>query len=81
MDQFIYIINKKDNILFTINVNNHNEIKDIVNNVFDYFAFTECGNSVALLVDCGKYGDFLISPIPKTIHELTEKLTNLLERT
>lgn len=80
MDQYVYIINKKDNVLFTIHVDDDKEIKNIVNYIFDYFSYSECSNSTALIVDCGKYGDFLISPIPKLAHELTEKLTNLLER-
>ena len=74
----IYLINKSWNRLSHYPWS-ENTANDVINDIL-YLekAFNE-RFSFALIASCGSYGDFLISPIPKDIDELNEKLTNLFE--
>lgn len=75
----IYLINKSWNMLYHYPWS-ENIANDVINDILHLEKAYNEPFSFVLIASCGSYGDFLISPIPKNVDELNEKLTNLFER-
>ena len=75
----IYLINKLHNTL-----NHYQWSSCVARDILASISYVEKAVThpvpFVLIASCGSYGDFLISPIPKDVDELNEKLTNLFER-